>query len=202
MEKTDEELLSLYKEGNKEHFETIIARYIGAIYNFTKRTGAKEEADDVTQEIFLKVWKNIGKFDADKASFKTWIFTIARNTVTDFLRKKKNISFADLEGEDEDFSFSETISDENLLPDEMLQKLQDEELLKSCLDTLPLAYQGVLSLYYQEDMTFDEIGKVLGKPLNTVKSQHRRAVLELRKMLAAHDQNAPKGIFPRIKSRK
>jgi RNA polymerase sigma-70 factor (ECF subfamily) len=80
-------------------------------------------------------------------------------------------------------NFSENIPDENLLPDEALQKLQDSELLNKILDQIPIHYKTIMILHYQEDMTFDEIGKVLGKSLNTVKSQHRRAIILIRKIL-------------------
>ena len=80
-------------------------------------------------------------------------------------------------------SFSENIPDESLLPDEVLQKMQDSDLLNKVLDKLPLNYKTILVLHYQEDMTFNEIGNVLDKPLNTIKSQHRRAIILLREML-------------------
>ena len=130
------------------------------------------------QDIFIKTWKNIKRYDSKKASFKTWIFTIARNSVTDFWRKKKNILFTEIEE-----SFSENIPDENLLPDEVLQKLEDAELLNKTLEKLRPDYREVLVLYYQEEMTFEEIGGILSKPTNTVKSQHRRAIIELRELL-------------------
>ncbi len=180
---TDEELIIAYKNGDDKALKTLIERHTDAIYNFVRRLGAKGDAPDVTQEVFLKTWKHLEKFDETKASFKTWIFTIARNTVTDFLRKKKSVLFSDMENNPEETSFSETIPDTALLPDEMIQKLQDAELLNEILDALSPNYKSVLTLYYQEEMTFDEIGKVLGKPLNTVKSQHRRALLQLRKIL-------------------
>ena len=75
------------------------------------------------------------------------------------------------------------IPDENLLPDEVLQKLEDAELLNKTLEKLRPDYREVLVLYYQEEMTFEEIGGILSKPTNTVKSQHRRAIIELRELL-------------------
>ena len=85
---------------------------------------------------------------------------------------------------DEDInSFAGNIPDENLLPDEALQKLQDSQFLNKILEKLHSHYREVLVLHYQEEMTFEEIGKILDKPLNTVKSQHRRAIMELRKIL-------------------
>ena len=194
-EKTDEEIIALYKNNNEEAFQGLVNRYTSPIYNFTARLTNKNDAPDIVQEIFLKVWKNIRRFDPLKASFKTWIFTIAKNATTDFLRKKKSLLFSDIsasmgggKNDDENIaSFAENIPDDELLPDEALQKLQDKkedkEFLNGILDKLNPIYQEILVLYYQEELTFEEIGKILAKSLNTVKSQHRRAIIKLRKML-------------------
>jgi RNA polymerase sigma-70 factor (ECF subfamily) len=181
--KNDEEIIALYKNGEEEVFKDLIDKYTSPLYNFAVHLAGRENAPDIVQEVFIKVWKYLHKFDSSKASFKTWIFTIAKNTTTDFLRKRKNILFSNIEKNDEDNSFSENIPDTELIPDEALQKLQDSDLLNKLLDKLSIHYKEILILHYQEDMTFDEIGKVLNKPLNTVKSQHRRAIIELRKML-------------------
>jgi RNA polymerase sigma-70 factor, ECF subfamily len=181
----DEEIVFLYKTGNKEIFKKLINCYTNSLYNFAARLTNKNEAEDIVQEVFIKVWKKINNFDPQKASFKTWIFTIAKNTATDFLRKKKNILFSEMEekNDKETNSFEENIPSEDLLPDQALQKLQDSEFLNKTLEKLHPNYQEVLVLHYQEEMTFEEIGKVLNKPLNTVKSTHRRAIMELRKIL-------------------
>ena len=179
--RNDEEIIALYKDGNEEIFKELVEKYTGPIFNFTVRFVGRSEADDITQDIFIKIWKNLKKFNSEKASLKTWIFTIAKNTITDFLRKKKNLVFSDLESDTE--NFSEKIPDEKLLPIEILQKLQDIELLNNKLDQLEASQKTILVLRYQEEMTFSEIGQILGKPLNTVKSHHHRAILELRKML-------------------
>ena len=180
---SDEELVSLYKKGDSEIFKLLIDRYTQPLFNFISHLD-KTNAADILQEVFIKVWKNIKKFDENKSSFKTWIFTIAKNTSFDFLRKKKIVSFSDLEVEEDFEDFSETIKDENLLPNEMLEKMQDIDYLNNILEKLPVQYKTVLVFHYQEEMTFDEISKILNKPLNTVKSYHRRAILELRKMLS------------------
>ncbi|MFA5936606.1 MAG: RNA polymerase sigma factor [Candidatus Paceibacterota bacterium] len=181
---TDQELIdSFILHNDRDSLKELILKYTPQIYNFTRHFVGVNEADDITQDVFIKVWKNLRKFDSEKASFKTWIFTIAKNTATDFLRKRKSILFSDIQINEEDESFSENIPDENLLPDEALQKLQDSILLNKILEKLPIHYKTILILHYQEEMTFDEIGKILNKPLNTVKSYHHRAILELRKML-------------------
>ncbi|KKQ03405.1 MAG: RNA polymerase, sigma-24 subunit, ECF subfamily [Parcubacteria group bacterium GW2011_GWB1_36_5] len=182
---TDEEIIDLYKNGNQEAFKNLIDRYTPSIFNFSARLTDKDNASDLAQEIFVKAWRNLHKFDISKASFKTWLFTIAKNTIIDFLKKKKSLNFSDLDLENfkDEITFSETIPDENLLPDETLQKLQDSELLNKLLEKLPIHYKTILILHYQGEMTFVEIGKILDKPLNTVKSYHQRAILKLKKMV-------------------
>lgn len=185
-EESDEEIITLYKDGKEEALKTLIDRYTPPIYNFIVYLIGKNNAPDIVQETFIKVWKNLHKFDIEKASFKTWIFTIAKNTATDFLRKKKSLLFSDIKKDDDDKNdntFCENIPDESLLPDEALQKLQDSEFLKRILEKLTIQNKTVLILHYQEEMTFSEIGKILDKPLNTIKSYHYRAILELRKLL-------------------
>lgn len=182
-DKSDEEIIALYKSGEKEAFRYLIDRYTPSIYNFITRLVRRENASDLVQEIFIKAWKKLNSFDSSKASFKTWLFTIARNSATDFLRKHKTINFSDLITDEQEDSFIETILDENPLPDEALQKLQDTEILNKLLEKLPVNYKAVLILHYQEEMTFLEIGEALEKPLNTVKSWHQRAIFILKKNL-------------------
>ena len=187
---SDDEIIEQYKHGDREAFKKLIDRYASPLYNFAARLTSRNEAPDIVQESFIKAWKNINRFDGKLASFKTWIFTIAKNTTTDFLRKKRSLLFSDMpergggnKDTEENNSFAENIPAEELLPDIALSRLEDNILLNKILEKLPRAYREILVLHYQEEMTFSEIGKILNKPGNTVKSQHRRAIMELRKSL-------------------
>src|SRR3989338_489302 len=182
---TDEEIIILYKNGNQEAFRNLINRYTLPLYNFVARIINQNDAPDIIQETFIKVWKNIDRFDAEKASFKTLIFTITKNTAMDFLRKKKILLFKDMENNnrEKEGSFEENILDEDTLPDEALEKLQDREFLNAALKKLSTNENEILVLYYQEEMTFNQISKILNKSLNTVKSQRHRALIKLRKIL-------------------
>ena len=185
MENKDEYLVKEHLEGNQGAFKLLIDRYTPPLYNFSVRFVGVDYAKDIVQDVFIKVWKNIKKFDNNRASFKTWIFTIARNTITDYLRKKKSVTFSLLDTNEE--SFADSIEDDVILPDEALSKLEDKELLNKLLDKMPIQYREVLVLYYQEEMTFNEIGQLLNKPLNTVKSYHHRAQIILRKITEGQD---------------
>lgn len=180
MNDKDEELIEKYKNGEVDNLRILIERYTSHIYNYSFRFVGEMNAPDVTQEIFIKVWKNLKNFNQSKSSFRTWIFTIARNTIIDFLRKKKSIVFSDLDNEDE--IFEETLVDESSLPSEVIKKIEDKKILNDLLSNLPDKYKEVLILYYQEEMTFAEIGEMLNKPLNTVKSYHYRAIQKLKEL--------------------
>lgn len=181
MEKEDNELIKEYLDGDEGAFKELVNKYTPSIFNFSARFVGMDYANDITQDVFIKIWKNIKKYDEKKANFKTWLFTITRNTITDYLRKKKTINFSSLDSGEE--RYEDNIEDEVILPDEILIKLEDKELLNKFLGKLPGNYKEVLILYYQEDLTFKEIGEIFNKPLNTVKSYHHRALIILREML-------------------
>lgn len=163
----------------------LIREYIKPVYNLVFRlTGKSDEAEDLTQETFLKAWKNIKKFDKNK-SFKTWIFTIAHNTVIDFYRKKKPIPFSKLDSaNDEDGStFESSLQGDELSPEELFEKQQEESILLSALENLSLDERTIIVLHHTDELTFDEISDVLKKPINTIKSTYRRSLIKLRKSI-------------------
>ena len=177
---TDEQLIKTYLSGERIALEILIRRNLKMVFNFLYRlVKSRELAEDLSQETFVKSWKNIAKFDSEK-KFKNWILTIAKNTALDYLKKKQREVYL----EDEDgLDILENFADEEDLPDEMMQR-QDLALeLEDLLRGLPTKSQVVLHLYFQEQMTFQEIADVLEEPLNTVKSRQRRALLDLRKKL-------------------
>lgn len=103
------------------------------------------------------------------------------------LRKKKSLLFSDFENDDGGNSLTESLSDSEPLPDEIFAKAEEKNILDNALAELSPAHREVLFLHYNELFTFDEIGKVLGKSLNTVKSRHRRALMKLRKILKNYE---------------
>lgn len=81
----DNQLIAEYLQGREQALEILINKYLGQIYGFVYRlVGKPEEAEDITQEVFVKVWRSLKKFDKEK-SFKPWLFKIAKNTAMDFL---------------------------------------------------------------------------------------------------------------------
>lgn len=192
MEKNNQQIIVDCLNGDEEAIGLLIDRHLKAVFNFTFRfVGKLEDAEDITQETFFKMWRNLKKYRQGE-NFKTWLFTIARNTAIDWLRKKKSVAFSDFsahDGEnDEDYnSFAESLIDPEPLPDEIFAKAEEKAFLENGLNKLSLINKETLLLYYNEHFTFDETGKILGKSLNTVKSRHRRAIMELRKILKDYE---------------
>lgn len=182
-QRTDAQLVSEYLSGDEAAFESLVGRYLRRVYSFSARlTGNAQDAEEIAQETFLKVWRNLKKYRSD-SSFKTWLFAIARNTAIDRLRKKDPLLFADLTGGDEDVSPEEIFPDTSFTPAELAAQKDNKRQIAEVLERLPPAQREVLLLHYTEDMTFHEIGRVLGAPLHTVKSRHHRAIIALREIL-------------------
>ncbi len=182
-QQSDSDLIISYLGGAESALTILINRHLRAVYNFVYRlTYNKENTEDIVQETFFKVWKNLKKFRVGE-NFKTWLFTIARNSTIDFLRKKKEYVFSDFENTEGGNHLADSLTDPEPLPDALVEQLEKTKMLEELLSKLSLLYREVLMLRYNEDLTFEEISKVLGKPLDTVKSQHRRALIELRKLI-------------------
>jgi RNA polymerase sigma-70 factor, ECF subfamily len=181
---TNENLVKQYLNGDENSLKILIKNNFKAIYNFIYQyVSDKEDAEDITQETFVKAWKNIRSFHGDK-NFKAWLFRIAKNTTIDFLKKKKTVPFSALNKEDDNIDFADKISDSNILPDEIVRRADTADILNEAVKKMSAPYRTVLFLYYHDDMNFRQIADALGEPLDTVKSRHRRALFMLRKNLA------------------
>jgi RNA polymerase sigma-70 factor (ECF subfamily) len=182
MEKTDEQLILEILDGGEESVKELFSRYIKPIYSFVSRYMDGVEAEDAAQEVFVKAWRNLKRFDG-KRKFSTWIFAIAKNTAIDWMRKKKSVVFSGFENEDGENILENTTEDPAPLPLEILEKKEVATELLAAIGTLGKKYQAVLYLHYNDHFTFQEIAEIIGEPLDTVKSRHRRALISLRKLL-------------------
>jgi RNA polymerase sigma-70 factor (ECF subfamily) len=183
MEKTDSELVAGYLSGDEKSFEILMNRHMKSVYNFVYRLVPKHiDVDDIVSETFFKVWKNLKKFRAGE-NFNTWCFTIARNTAYDKMRKKSALAFSDFDDADGENFLTDTVVDQEPLAPEILERAENEKIVEGILERVSPADREILLLRYVNEFTFEDIGKILGKPLNTVKSRHRRAIIFLQKTL-------------------
>lgn len=180
----DKKLIVDFLEGDVDALDVLVERNLKMVYRYAFRmTRDMEDAEDITQDTFVKLWKNIEKFDLDK-NFRTWLLGIAHNTAIDLLRKKRDFVFSDFDTENSENSFSELIVDPVPLPAVVFENAEKKKILDKALENLSFESREVLTLYFEDDLTFSEIGDILNKPLNTVKSQYRRALIALRKFLS------------------
>lgn len=184
-DENDADLVAGYIKGDGESFAALVDRHMSMVYKFTYRyVGDADIANDVVQDVFIKVWKNIKKFDSGK-NFKTWLLTITKNTALDALKKKKAVLFSKIEeGETDLDAFLAPYVEGPDLPDTLLEKAQTKAELERMLAELTPSYRSVLFLRYSEHLKFREIADVLQEPIDTIKSKHRRALIQLRGMLA------------------
>jgi len=176
---TDEQLVRKYlKNSEGKELEELVRRYLPLIFGYVKRyTGNEDDASDIAQEVFVKVWKNLNNFDQSKL-FRTWIFTIAKRTAIDELRKQKAIPFSALREE----GFEDLIADE--APSVLDQiYIQQSRELSIALAKLPTSYNSVINLHANGGLNFREIAAKLNEPLNTVKSRYRRGIALLKELL-------------------
>ena len=183
---TDEQLVKRYLKGDEASLEALIKRYLPLIFGFARQyVGSEDKASDIAQETFVKVWKHLKKFD-QKRSFKSWIYTIAKNTALDWLKRKEEIPFSQFDSEDED-NFISTIQDTAPLPTQLIDAKEGIAGVNRLIEKLPNDYREVVSLRHEKELTFEEIARRVKAPLNTVKSRYRRALISLRKQVVDPD---------------
>ncbi len=183
MRKDDTQLIVEYLDGDEAALGVLVERYLKDVYNFAyKLTNDLQAAEDITQESFVKAWKNIRKYRHESV-FRTWIFSIARNTAIDWLRRKRDVPFSSFENERGENTFVAGLVDTHPMPDELLEQAENVRVVQDILLRLGPHYRDVLDLRYTGNLTFEEIGVILHKPLHTVKSQHRRALIALQRTI-------------------
>ncbi|MEI8328095.1 MAG: RNA polymerase sigma factor [Candidatus Taylorbacteria bacterium] len=181
--KDDEELAEQCRKLDEYAFQELTHRYIRPIFNFVRRyTQAEEVAEDIAQDTFFKVWRNIKQFKKGM-KFRPWLYTIARNTALDHIKKKKAISFSELDDVENEMVFADTIEDTELSQSEQFDITVTTDILMKKVADLHPDHRAVITLHYQQELTFDKIAMIMKKPMNTVKSWHRRALIRLRELL-------------------
>jgi RNA polymerase sigma factor (sigma-70 family) len=172
---SEHELVALLKAQSNDAFNYLYDNYSGALFTIINQiVPDKETASDVLQEVFVNIWKKIDMYDAAKGRLFTWMLNIARNASIDKVRSKgyrdsfKNQSISENEGGGISVSVNETTSDVGL---------------KKMLTTLKEEYRTLIDLSYFQGFTHDEISKILGIPLGTVKTRIRTALSQLRIMI-------------------
>jgi len=168
-------LIDLAKNGDKEAFGVLYEMYFVPVFRYLfARLNSKTETEDLTQEVFLKVYQNINKVEIKDNSPLSYFFTVARNLLIDYWRKKKEV----------------LIEKEIVLPNykesdliEQIEKKEMGEIIKKLIRELTLDQQEVIILRFINEMSNKEIAKLLGKREDAVRQLQSRALKNLREKL-------------------
>lgn len=167
---------------NPDDFAYIIDRYEQKLFNYIMRSTdiSVAEAEDLLQEIFIKVYKNIFEVSED-LSFSSWIYRIAHNHIIDHFRKNSRIEKVSLDDESYSFLINNIKSDFD--PDVDLDRKETREMVQRALSKIRKEYREVLVLKFMEDKSYDEISDILRVPIGTVGTLINRAKKDMKEHL-------------------
>jgi RNA polymerase sigma-70 factor (ECF subfamily) len=180
-ERTDEQLLLAYRQGDKVSFTQLMERYQRELFHFLVRfLGDRAAAEDVFQETFLQVHQSAEQFDTSRR-FRPWLFTIAANKARDLIRSQARRPTNPLQasinpGDDESGEFIDLMSSVDALPDEGLQKAELQQQVQKTVLGMPQHLREILLLSYFHQFPYKQISDILEIPLGTVKSRLHAAV--------------------------
>jgi RNA polymerase sigma-70 factor (ECF subfamily) len=175
--------------GDAAAWEEIVQRYHRRIYNICYRfAGSGDDAQDLTQEVFIKMYKTLNTFDAERAAFMTWVTTITRNLLVDHFRKTKHDRMTDsldapVSEHEDAMPLSDKIEDSGLPPDARVQSRETRESVHQALQKLSPELREAVILRDLQDMDYKEIAMILKVPEGTVKSRINRGRAELARLL-------------------
>lgn len=183
--KNDEDLVSLIKKGDRDAFNMLVEKYQSKVINIAfGMLSSREDAYDAAQEVFIRLYKNIGSFKGNSA-FSTWIYKITANICTDMLRRRmRSGNVISLSADTEEGTAKIDIRDESPTPEEHAQSTELQRLVRRAISELPDDYRDVIVLFDLMGMSYDEISEIVKCPIGTVKSRLSRARNLLKKKLS------------------
>lgn len=182
----EKELLKKCRQGDRDAFNILVQTYQRQVINLAYgMLSDTEDATDAAQEVFIKVYRNIDRFEG-KSSLSTWIYRITSNVCKDFLRKRtrtiQSVSIYESSEDDDDRPME--IKDSSPTPQEHMEITETQREVRKALDELPEEYKSVIVMYDLEGLSYDEISNVLQCPVGTIKSRLNRARKALKKNLS------------------
>ena len=175
--------------GDAAAWEEIVQRYHRRIYNLCYRfAGSADDAQDLTQEVFIRMYRTLNSYDVGRGAFMTWITTLTRNLLVDHFRKTKNDRLTDsldatASDHEDAMPLGDRIPDGGPPPDSGVQSRETKETVHQALQKLSPELREAVILRDLHDMDYREIATVLRVPEGTVKSRINRGRAELARLL-------------------
>jgi RNA polymerase sigma-70 factor (ECF subfamily) len=175
--------------GDAAAWEEIVQTYHRRIYNICYRfAGSAHDAEDLSQEVFIKIYRTLSTYDGSKGAFVTWVTTITRNLLVDHFRKTKQDRITDSldatsSAHEDAQPLSEQIQDQSAPPDQHVRRREVQESVHAALARLSPELREAVILRDLQDFDYREIATVLKVPEGTVKSRINRGRAELARLL-------------------
>ena len=175
--------------GDAVAWQEIVQQYHRRIYNICYRfSGSADDASDLAQEVFIKMYRTLATFDMTRASFMTWVTTVTRNLLVDHFRKGKYDRLTDSldaapASQEDGLTLAEQLADRGASPEAHIRSQETQRLVHEGLKRLSPELREAVILRDLQDMDYKEIAKVLNVPEGTVKSRINRGRTELARIL-------------------
>ncbi|MDP8239026.1 MAG: RNA polymerase sigma factor [Candidatus Hatepunaea meridiana] len=184
------EFLRNYRHNPHRAFTQLMSEYRNRVYAFCLRVSSRrEDAEDLAQEVFIRSWKGLDRFRGD-SSLTTWIYRIAWNVCASHLDKKGRakdmLSYQESDCDDEEESIGSYQSSQD---DVGFKFVEDTQLLEVLFERIPEAHKLILTMYYLQELTYEEIAEVTGRPMGSVKATLHRAKANLREAALKTDSS-------------
>jgi RNA polymerase sigma-70 factor (ECF subfamily) len=176
--------------GDAAAWEEIVRSHNRRIYNICYRfTGSQDDAEDLTQEVFIRIYRTLGSYDLERGAFPTWVTTMTRNLLVDHFRKSKQDRMTDSidaspSGEENAPTLGDRIKDEKPTPDASVATQETQKMVQQALQKLSPELREAVILRDLQDMDYKDIALALKVPEGTVKSRINRGRTELARLLS------------------
>lgn len=180
-----DDLVLRAKNGDMQAFEQIVLQYEKLVYNIAYKIFSNaEDAKDVSQDVFIKLYRNISKYEGT-SSFKTWLYTIAYNTCIDEIRKRKKakISSMDKMIEGDENNFERQFASNEPTPEQQVLIKEEISAVERAINKLNEDHKMIIVLRDIRQLSYDEIVQITGLSLGTVKSRINRARKKLKEFI-------------------
>ncbi len=171
--------------GDQDAFAVLVQRYRQVLFSFFfRRTRSASDAEDILQDVFLKLYLSLPRLHVEKP-LKAWLFRVAHNCCVDVGRRRRAVLFSLSPSEKETDNVSEfaLLLDPHPLPEEVAEQHEVQSLVQDAMSMLPPTFRAIVQLRYARQLSFSEIGQVLGLPEGTAKTYMHRAKPLLRASL-------------------
>jgi RNA polymerase sigma-70 factor (ECF subfamily) len=176
-----EQLIQRAKAGDSQAVSRLYRLHAQMIYRYIAyRVPTTADAEDLTSEVFMRMLEGLASYEITSVPFEAWLYRIASHRIADFFRKRSR--------QQTDVELHDSVTDDNPLPEDSLQKRQEFRRLRSALSILTQEQQDILILRFMENKSHQEVAEILGKSPSAIRTMQHRALVRLSQLLGADEK--------------